>query len=404
MDAGAAPEQVTFEEAVSRALRQNPSAQVAAEEVKRAEGLLGEARSGALPSLVGNAMLQRLDGNRYVGGVVQLPMNQQSASAVLTVPLLAPVRWTQWSHGADALDAAARGELDVRRQVAVAAGRAYLAVVAQKRVVDVTVRARETAQAHYAFAHTRFAGGVGNRVDEVRAEQELASDEAQVQVSLTNLARVREALGVLTGTDAPLDAVQEPSFAQGPVSGAALAEADARRVDVQAAAVRAQAADHILRDAWLDYMPLVLGVAQPFYQNPPLSTVPQTGWQAQLILSWTFYDGGLRPSLKKEREAGAAEAHAQWDAALRQAHSDVRLSYEALARNDDALVSAQKAADRGRLALDLATQAYQAGATGNLEVIDAQRAALDAETSAVVAEDAVRQARLDLLAATGHFP
>jgi len=52
----------------------------------------------------------------------------------------------------------------------------------------------------------------------------------------------------------------------------------------------------------------------------------------------------------------------------------------------------------------LADRAYQAGATGNLEVIDAQRRARDAETDAAVAEDAVRQARLDLLSATGHFP
>ena len=39
-----------------------------------------------------------------------------------------------------------------------------------------------------------------------------------------------------------------------------------------------------------------------------------------------------------------------------------------------------------------------------LEVIDSERAARDAETQAAVAEDAARQARLDLLAASGRFP
>ena len=39
-----------------------------------------------------------------------------------------------------------------------------------------------------------------------------------------------------------------------------------------------------------------------------------------------------------------------------------------------------------------------------LEVIDAERRSRDAETAAVVAEDAARQARLDLLAASGRFP
>ena len=38
------------------------------------------------------------------------------------------------------------------------------------------------------------------------------------------------------------------------------------------------------------------------------------------------------------------------------------------------------------------------------EVIDAERQARDAETQAAIAEDTARQARLDLLAASGRFP
>ncbi len=49
-------------------------------------------------------------------------------------------------------------------------------------------------------------------------------------------------------------------------------------------------------------------------------------------------------------------------------------------------------------------QAFQAGATTSLDVTDAERTARDADTAAVVAEDAVRQSRLDLLAAVGRFP
>jgi hypothetical protein len=37
-------------------------------------------------------------------------------------------------------------------------------------------------------------------------------------------------------------------------------------------------------------------------------------------------------------------------------------------------------------------------------VIDAERRARDPETQEAVAEDAAREARLDLLAATGKFP
>ena len=48
--------------------------------------------------------------------------------------------------------------------------------------------------------------------------------------------------------------------------------------------------------------------------------------------------------------------------------------------------------------------AFREGATTNIEVIDAQRRARDAETTAAIAEDAVRRARLELLVATGRFP
>ena len=47
---------------------------------------------------------------------------------------------------------------------------------------------------------------------------------------------------------------------------------------------------------------------------------------------------------------------------------------------------------------------FEAGATTNLEVIDAQRSARDADAAAEIAADAVRRARLDLLTALGRFP
>jgi outer membrane protein TolC len=52
----------------------------------------------------------------------------------------------------------------------------------------------------------------------------------------------------------------------------------------------------------------------------------------------------------------------------------------------------------------MANLAYEAGAVTNIEVIDAERRARDAATAVVVAEDDARQARLELLAASGRFP
>ena len=79
-------------------------------------------------------------------------------------------------------------------------------------------------------------------------------------------------------------------------------------------------------------------------------------------------------------------------------------AFEVVRRADEAFGSAQEAARLARRAAQLADLAYRAGATTNLEVIDAERRARDAETQAALAEYAAREARLELLLATGRFP
>jgi outer membrane protein TolC len=73
-------------------------------------------------------------------------------------------------------------------------------------------------------------------------------------------------------------------------------------------------------------------------------------------------------------------------------------------RADQALVAARDATRLAHRAYELATIAYRAGATTNIEVLDAARQARDAETADAQAEDLSRQARLDLLVASGRFP
>ena len=400
----AALEKVTFDEAVRRALAKNPNAVVAAEEVRRAEGLLGEARSGSLPFLGVTGTLTWLDHDRVSQGRVVAAGSQANATGLLSVPLVAPSRWAQWAHASQGLDATAAGEADVRRGVAVTAARAYLTVIAQRRAVEVSLSARDNARAHYDYARARRKGGVGNALDELRAEQELAASEVQLEAAQIGLARGREALGQLAGADAPLDAAEEPALPELPGQAEAMAVAESSRADVKAAQARAYAAERVWKDSWTDWLPTLFGTFQPFVQDPPTLTVPAQGWQAQLILAFPLFEGGLRPAQSKQRQAVSNESQAQLDGIVRQARSDVRTAYEALERSRSALQSARRGAESARSALGLANEAYRAGAVDNLAVTDAEQRGRVADLSAVIAEDAVRQSVLDLLAAAGRFP
>jgi len=97
--------------------------------------------------------------------------------------------------------------------VALGAARAWLAVLAQRRVVVAATTARDAARAHLDYAHERFAGRCGHPIDELRAAQELSVSTTQLETAQGALVRAQESLGVLVGGDEPLDTLsEEPDF------------------------------------------------------------------------------------------------------------------------------------------------------------------------------------------------
>jgi outer membrane protein TolC len=401
LPAGAAdgPPPITFAAAVDRALQRNPTVAVALSEIARADALVRQARAGLIPSLYGNGTYTRLDSDRLPSA----DKGQLYGNLTLTVPLVAPLAWGQTWQARENRRVAEASAGDVRRQLATATARAYLAVVAQHRVVVVNETARVTAKQHYDYAHTRLLGGLGHSIDDVRAAQDLASVEVQVQAAYASLVRAREALGVLLAADGPIDTTDTVELAAPPPQDLALREANAQRADIKLLNQRLAAAQATADRTWTYYAPLLSAVGQPYLQKGS-HVLDEKGWQAQLILTLPLYDGGFRSGVGREREVLVDEARANLESGLRQAQSDVRAAFETLLLADRGLAAARQATAFAQKAQQLATMAYQAGATTNLEVIDADRRARDAETAAVQAEDVSRQARLDLLLASGRFP
>ena len=222
------------------------------------------------------------------------------------------------------------------------------------------------------------------------ARQQRASAEG-------TLRRLEEQLGVAVGLDVGVSARdEEPVLASSASAG--------ERTDVQAARARLDATKVGTSWDWSDYAPLLTAVVQPAYQNPPTLTVPLWSFQAQLVLSLPLYDGGLRYGQQRERRALEDQATAQLEAVQRQASSELRAALAQVTQADEALAAARDAAVQASRTLELSQQAFRAGAATNLEVVDAERRSRDADTQVALAEDAARQARLEVLAASGQFP
>ncbi|RPJ56300.1 MAG: hypothetical protein EHM24_30560, partial [Acidobacteria bacterium] len=223
---GLAVQRISFQAAIEQALARNPAIEQAASGIVRAEGLLQQTRALMLPSLAATLTTSTIGPVTEFAGESIVPRTQVNMGAAVSVPLLAPVRWAQRTQAGDQVLVSRRGAEDTRRQVAVATAEAYLAVIAARQLLELNERARENARAHYEFAEERFRGGLGSKLNALRAQQEMSSDEARVEEARLAVRRAQEALGVLVAADMPLDAAEEPAFDVAGEIGVSAASAD----------------------------------------------------------------------------------------------------------------------------------------------------------------------------------
>lgn len=397
-----APERLAFDEAIRRALEKNPTVSEAAQAILQAEALLQQASVVYRPTVSGSITTTVLDSERGFDNLVTQPRTQSLLGVSVSYPVLAAARWAQRMQAEDQIRVARLGVDETRRQIALSTAQAYLAVIAQQRQVDVNTRARENAIAHVEYARALLQGGAGSRLNELRASQELSRDEVFLENSRLALRRAQEALGVLVAADAPIDAAEEPALeiVTPPADGSWLTA----RADVQLFTAQIEAANRVFTDSWRDWVPTATASFEPQLVTPSGLFTPSRTWRGFVSLSVPMFDGGARRATRRQREIAVETARIQLTDVELQARSELRTAQAAVDSNERGLQHARLAAQHAAEVLKITDVAFRAGATTNIELIDAQRGARDADSDAAQAEDRVRQARLDLLVALGRFP
>jgi len=404
-------ERVTFQQAIDRAIANNPSAAVAAAGILRAEGLLTQARSATMLQVTGSVVSTTLNkGVDFDGAIVQ-PRSQLTASLTLDQPLVAAAAWARRAQAKDNVQIAELGAVETRRQIALAAADAYLSIIARLRVLEGNNRARDTARAHFDLATQLEQQGTGSRLNALRAQQQVSTFEQQIETASLAVYLAREALGVILVANGPVDAIDEPSFAL-PPDAAALGTTSTdltpallqSRPDLRLFSSQRQAAQRVLSDSSKDRWPSLDAVFLPQTIRPAAFFSEANSWRFLLQSTIPVFDSGQRSGAKIQRQAALDVAQANLAGAVTQASSQVRVAREGVASSERSLASAQAAADQAQQVVNIVNISFRAGGATNIEVIDAERSARDADTAVAVVEDLLRRSRLDLLLALGRFP
>jgi multidrug efflux system outer membrane protein len=401
---------------IEEALANNTDVLVAAARVDEARALLGEARSALRPEVGANASAGRSLSSAATGLLppgVERERDNYRATLDVSYEIDVFGRLRAASDAARADLAASEAVRDaVRLALTARVAASYYGLTALDAEVELTRRALVLREESLALQRRRREAGLISDFD----LRQLEAETATVRAQLPPLERDREleeaVLAALLGR-APRavleDAVARTALAADAPSAVVVpsglpSELLLRRPDIVEAEQRLVAANArvaVARSAYFPSIRLTGFLGSESADLGDLFTAPAGIWSFAAGLAQPIYAGGR---LQAQREAAGAReraALAQYQGAVRDAFREVRqaLSAQLRARESFEAQSARVAALAETLRL--ARLRYSSGVSSQLDVLDAERGLLAAQTARIEALRAQRAAVADLYRALG---
>ncbi|KVN95027.1 RND transporter [Burkholderia ubonensis] len=393
---------------VDAALAHNADLHAAAARVDQAQALLGVREAALAPTVGVSPSFSR----SRVSGTVDNALPKRTMHN-WSVPVSASYEVDLWGRlrgdadiGAQNLLQAAADRDAMRLRVATEVASDYLTlhyVDEDLAALDRAIGLRRTALDVIA---ARVRAGAASDLDALRAAADLDTARAELADSRRLRENLVDALAVLTG-------VSPTAFDVGPTAAAlrvpnvppGLPSALlARRPDVFAAARRADAASlelGVARTAWLPTLTLT---AQGGFASRDLGSFLDRNsslWGLGASVAQTLLDGGKRRAAVDAARAGTDIAAANYRATALDALRDVQDALNDIAAQKERIARYESAARATDAATRLSLSRYGHGYVSYLEVIDADRDALNARRQLIHSRQALATATVGLVRALG---
>ncbi len=237
------------------------------------------------------------------------------------------------------------------------------------------------------LVRSRYEGGIGSELDIARAETELATTEAEAASLAQQRAELENALAILAGSN-PTSFRLAPSTLdnwnpQPPVIPAGLpADLLERRPDVAEAERQLAGANANIGVAKAAFFPVLTLTGSGGYVSADFNTLfdwDSRQWSIGPSISLPIFAGGRNRANYKRSQAAFQEAVAHYRQQVLVAFGEVEGSLSGIRHLIDQAAAQQRAVASSRRAADLASDRYRSGIVSYIEVVDANRDALQAE-------------------------
>jgi outer membrane protein, heavy metal efflux system len=380
------------QEAIDEALAHNPQVSAAREQVAQAKARVTEAVAFPDPFLAATLEEQR---------TLLQPRTATSKDIGVGLTLPFPDKFHLRGEVARGdLHAAEFALVSLRQQVATSTAQAYDALLVALRHHEDLANGRQLAEDFLRKTEARFQAGTAPRLDTIKARVDLAQAVNDLIANERAIATSRAALNRLLGRALgaslePADVLQVP--APLPDLDALLTLAHRSRPEIQSIEAQrkaARSATTLARQYWLPDLGITL--SRNFTQGDPAaySTAFSLGFP---IFFWQHEKGEVAEARHRQAELDAdlADQVAQVDLDVRSAFAAASTTRrQAVTIRDDLLPEAQEA-------YRIASVSYGLGGSSALDLLDAKRTLLDAESQYADALAAAEDARASLELAVG---
>ena len=377
--------------------------------VDQQRGLVRSAWAGVLPSLQGTSAgvhqlvtktmpLGRLDaaGNPTIILLEQPTKNYAQVALVASWPLLSAPAIFQIGTASRQEDSARLAEEDARRVVLTNAAQAILSVVTAERVSELNRNGVQSARDRLSLVRRRAEMGAASGLDVLRVEQDVEAARATWVTGDEQLRQTREALGLALGLEVPVG-VDDALRIEDLETAAAAVCTDGSlemRPDIAAATLDEVIAHRAVTAVGLQWLPTLSAQSQVATTSLEQPTLPNTTWNVQAMVAWSFWDGGARYGAKASALALEASSRVTRELVTRQATIQVAQAQRAVGVAETSLQVATKSRDLAAELEALTTRGLEEGRGSSLEIVTAAAARRQAEISLAVREFDVARARL----------
>jgi outer membrane protein len=404
-------------QAVRLAARQNISVESARARVEAAQARVTQRRADLLPDVTGVASERRATLNSAAAFPVELPLPGIDPRGSILGPLdvfdaRARVTQSLYNPAANARVASARTSVlaataDVGQSADIAATQAavsYLTVLRADAVYHARVQDSTLAAVLLQIARDQLTAGTGVALDATRARSQLTGARAQLIVARNDRDRTRIELERILGLPAS-ELVLTDSLSTLPLNvatteQAALEVAYRGRNDLQSLQLQADAARLQAGAIRKERLPVV-GVLADYGLSQRNGRNYLPTYDLGVQLSVPIFDGFRREGRVSEQESVARDLDARARDLRAQVEADVRTAVLNLASSTEAVAAARERLDLAQQEVAQSRERFQAGVSGNADLITASLTLNGARTQLVDALTAFQSSRVALARAQG---